>query len=147
MEPNQKIIMCSLIVCMHRMRLKMIVCIHLTESFTHILPVFYNGNVRTRFSSTSIPWILMITILYLCENNLGTLMVCYCVALTTRSDSDHMMCNIISFWNLRSKSAFALHLEVLKDVNIDAAIFFLLLCYFTHQKLMRRLYIAVAVFS
>ena len=80
----------------------------------------------------------MITTLYLCENNFGTLMVCYCVALIKKIDSDHMMCNIISFWTLCSKFAFTLQLEVLKDVNIAAAIFFLLLCYLTPQQLLRR---------
>ncbi|CAL5202350.1 unnamed protein product [Lathyrus oleraceus] len=40
-----------------------------------------------------------------------------------------------------------LQLEVLKDVNIDVAMFFLFLCYFIHQKLMRRHYVAAVIFS
>ena len=33
-------------------------------------------------------------------------MVCYCVALTSSSDSEYMTCNAISFWTLCSKFRF-----------------------------------------
>lgn len=39
----------------------------------------------------------MIIMFYLYENNFGTLMVCYCVALIVSSDSEYMMYNVISF--------------------------------------------------
>lgn len=81
-------------------------CISLDQK-AYALPWFGAWFVRTRLGFTFIPWIFMIKMLYVCENNCGNLIVCYYVALTTSYNSGYMTYNAINFWIVSPNSAYA----------------------------------------